>query len=151
MRLKPLGFGGTVPSSDPDFTGSITLTPLEGNGGLKQNTYNSSVLITNAATATISIEIPTGVKIIGVQIHVKSALAGGETWDAELNDGAQLELICENQAVAKNTNVNSFSLGVITGGTTDIIISPNGGGVFTAQGEIEATVYVWEFVDWDDD
>lgn len=44
------------------------------------------------------------------------------------------------QAVAANTKVNSFATD-ITDNTTNIAITKNGGGSFTAQGTIRAIVY----------
>jgi len=113
--------------------------------------YKSSVEVTAVASLTITLSIPTGAKLKGVQLHVKTALAAGETWDAEFNDGAQVEVIGTTIAVAQNTNVNFFSAGVETDATTNIVITKTGGGAFTAQGEIEAVAYVEEFTAWTDE
>lgn len=113
--------------------------------------YKGSAEITAAVSITLTLNIPTGAKLKGVQLHVKTALAAGETWDAEFNDGAQVEVIDAAIAVAQNTNVNFYSAGVETDATTNIVITKNGGGAFTAQGEIEAVAYVEEFTAWTDE
>jgi hypothetical protein len=113
--------------------------------------YKSSVAVTADASLTVPLNIPSGAKLRGVQLHVKTALAAGETWDAEFNDGAQVEVIGTTIAVAQNTNVNFFSAGVETDATTNIVITKTGGGAFTAQGEIEAVAYVEEFTAWTDE
>jgi len=120
-------------------------------GGFKAKPYFGSVEVTAAATLTITLNIPTGAKLKGCQLHVPTALAAGETWDAEFNDGAQVEAIGAAIAVAQNTNVNFFSAGVETDATTNIVITKTGGGAFTAQGEIEAVAYVEEFTAWTDE
>lgn len=116
-----------------------------------QSYYDSTGTFTAAATQTIDINIPAGSKLVAAYCHVKSALAGGETWEVEFNDGAQVEDIASAQAVDKNTNVPFHSAGTETDDTTDIIITKTGGGAFTAQGEIECVAWAWTWDAWDND
>lgn len=80
-----------------------------------------------------------------------SALAAGETWNAQYVTGAT-QSICTTQAVAQNTKVNKFfdtnAATDITSAETDITIqrsSNPGVDVFTAQGTIRAIVYYQAF------
>ncbi len=135
----------------------IHITSDDGtHGGYLTRVFAASTGTLPAATTdTIQLNIPTGWVIQGCQLHVKTALAGGDTWDAELNDGSQEEVIASNQAVAQNTNVNHHASadagygGTLTDAETDILITKNGGGSFTAQGEIEATCIAKGFDAWD--
>jgi len=117
-------------------------------GMLENKASEATIDITAAATCTIQVNVPTGSRLLGVQLRVDSILA--EKWDAEWNDGALLETICTNQAVAKNTKVNKFyeqaAVSRITDAETDIVISPTVGGSFTAQGTIRAIAYYQAFV-----
>ncbi len=142
--LHIMGDGSTQHVEDPTHGGYITKIYSATTGTLPA-----------ATTDTIQLNIPTGWVIQGCQLHVKTALAGGDTWDAELNDGATEEAIATNQAVAQNTNVNHHASadagygGTLTDAETDILITKNGGGSFTAQGEIEATCIAKGFDAWD--
>jgi archaellum component FlaF (FlaF/FlaG flagellin family) len=84
-------------------------------------------------------------------LHVKTALAAGETWDAAYSGGAT-QAIAANQAVAQNTNVNQhFVVNTdtdIASSTTNVAITKNGGGSFTAQGTIEAVCYAFVHEAW---
>ena len=98
--------------------------------------------------------VPSGAKLLGCQLRVDTALAGGETWDAEWNDGSSMQAICSAAAVAQNTKVNKFhndnANTPITDAETDIVVTKNGGGSFTAQGTIRAIAYYQEFITLDD-
>lgn len=127
-------------------------------GGLILKTYGaSSGTLTADHTITIEVNVPIGVKIIGAQLHVKTALAGGETWNAQYVTGAT-QSIGTNQAVAQNTNLSAvFDVNTdtdIASGEVDITLQRNsnpGVDVFTAQGEIEAVVYALLFDTWDNE
>ena len=148
-----------IGTDDPDELlhlegGAFQQTDAEDHGGLKRSTYSASASITAVATVTIQVNIPINTKIIGCQLHVKTALAGAETWDAVYITGLT-QSIATNQAVAQNTNVNKFydenAATAISSGEVDITIERNsnpGVDVFTAQGLIEAVVYVQEMVTW---
>jgi hypothetical protein len=111
-------------------------------GGLNRTYAEVAADITASASVTINVDIPSNCQIIAYQLRVDSALAGGETWDAALNDGSDIEVITTNSAVAQNTKVNKFSNALFTTtAESDIVITPNAGGSFTAQGTIRAVVY----------
>ena len=107
----------------------------------------ATVDITAAASITCQVNVPSGAKLIGCQIRVDTALTVGETWDAEWNDSASLQAIVCNAAVAKNTKVNKFhddnANTPLTDAETDIVITKNGGGSFSAVGTIRCIAYYW--------
>jgi hypothetical protein len=147
---ETLSTSGTVAAGATTVTGDLTVLHAAGNGGMVYKRYYDDVNIAAAASATCDLNIPAGAEVLGVQLHVKAALAATETWDAELNDGAQEEVITTNLAVAQNTNYNHFSA-LVTDAETDILIQKNsspGVDSFTAQGTIECTAYTREFVAW---
>jgi hypothetical protein len=109
-------------------------------GGFRRLFKEATANITADAAITIQVNIPTQARIVGCQLRVDAALATGETWDAKFNDGSDVETITTAAAVAKNTKVNFFS-SYTTDAETDIVITKNGGGTFTAQGTIRAIVY----------
>ena len=152
-----VGIGTTSPDAKLDVVTDFQMSSADdAHGGYITKIYSASTGTLPAATTdTIQLNIPTGWVIQGCQLHVKTALAGGDTWDAELNDGGTEEAIASNQAVAQNTNVNHHASadagygGTLTDAETDILITKNGGGSFTAQGEIEATCIAKGFDTWD--
>lgn len=120
-------------------------------GGVGRVAFSATANITADHTITIQVNIPSGAKILGVQMRVDVALAGGETWNAQYVTGAT-QAIATAQAVAQNTKVNKIfdenAATAITSGETDITITKNsnpGVDVFTAQGTIRAVVY---YEDW---
>lgn len=143
--------GLTVNGAD----GSWLQSSADNHGGLYRKFYTaSSGTFTAAATITIQVNVPSNTRIIGCQLFVKTALAAGETWDAAYVTGAT-QSIATNQAVAQNTKVNKwFDVNAATdiaSDEVDITIQRNsnpGVDTFTAQGEIEAVVYVKEFATW---
>lgn len=118
-------------------------------GGILNDVLEATVDITAAASITLSVNVPSGSKLIGAQMRVDSALATGETWIAEWNDGASLQNIVTDAAVVKNTKANKFhddnANTPLTDAVTDIVITKTGGGNFTAQGTIRAIVYYQGF------
>jgi hypothetical protein len=108
------------------------------------STAEATASITAAATVTISTLVPSGARLVGVQLRVDTALAGGDTWNAAFSGGSTTT-IATAQAVTKNTKVNVLyntnGATDITTNTTNIAITKNGGGSFTAQGVIRALVY----------
>jgi len=119
--------------------GSGKVTVLGTTGGFTRAVSENSVNITAAATCTIEVNIPATSRIIGVQLRVDTALTAGELWDASFSGGST-DSICTGQAVAKSTKVNALPSIVVTS-ETDIAITKNGGGSFTAAGNIRAWVY----------
>jgi len=96
------------------------------------------------ASTTIAIGVPAGSRLLGTQFSVDSALATGELWDAAYSGGSTTTL-ATGQAVALGTKVNAMHVDEISSGSTNIVITKNGGGSFTAQGTISAVVYYEKF------
>lgn len=118
------------------------LTLYAGNGSsLVRKFANVTANVTATPTCTLATNIPAGSRIISSAIQVSSALATGETWDAELNDGSSVQAICIAQSVALNTEHDALYTGIVTDATTNIVITRNGGGSFTAQGSFRAVVW----------
>jgi len=120
-------------------------------GGLSTKSAEASANITANHTITIQTNVPSGSRILGCQLRVDSALAAGETWNAQYVTGAT-QSIATNQAVAKNTKVNKFfdsnAATDIASAEVDITIQKNsnpGVDAFTAQGIIRAIVYYQAF------
>lgn len=112
-------------------------------GNFKVSTIDISKDIEGDASTTITLSIPSGAKILGAHLQVTSALAAGELWDAAYSGGSTTA-IAAAQAVAVNTKVTAMydenAATAITTNTTNIAITKNGGGSFTAQGTIRAIV-----------
>jgi len=120
-------------------------------GGLSILAAEAAADIAAAATITIQVNVPTGSRLLGCQLRVDEALAGGETWDAAYVTGAS-QSIATNQAVAVNTKVvQHFDVNTdpdIASGEVDITIEKNsnpGVDAFSAQGNIRAIVYYIAF------
>lgn len=100
-------------------------------------------------STTIHVNVPSGAKLLGVQLRVDTALVGGETWDAAYSGGST-QAIASGAAVAQYTKVNKFfdenADTAIIGSDVDVAITKNGGGSFTAQGTISAIVYYQAFI-----
>lgn len=112
-------------------------------GGLVRKSASASAAITASASIEIPVAVPAGARLVGVQLRTDAGLAAGELWDAAFSGGSTAA-ICSGQAVAKNTKVNSLTTDVTTA-TTNIAVTRNGGGNFTAQGTIRAIVYYEAF------
>lgn len=113
-------------------------------GGLYFEVGEATVNMSDTNAVTCQVNVPSGSKIIGCQLRVDTALAGGDTWDAAYSGGST-QSIASNQAVTKNTKVNAFydenAASANISSEADVVISKNGGGHFTAQGTIRAIVY----------
>lgn len=102
------------------------------------------------ASLILGLSIPVGSYLEAVLLRVDSALAAGDTWDVAWYDGAAtIQAIASNVAVAKNTKVQKFfdpnaNSPITSTASTDLIITKNGGGVFTAQGQITAVAFYRE-------
>jgi len=126
-----------ITSGTVDATTDITLKGTT--GGYVRKFSEATANIEADASTTIEVNIPAISRIIGVQLRVDAALAAGELWDAAFSGGST-DAIASGQAVAKSTKVNSLASATVTS-ETDIAITKNGGGNFTAQGTIRAIVY----------
>ena len=150
-EIKTSGvYVGSGISSNGDITqiDSSSVT----HGGYTQKSYYATIDITVASIITLSVSVPSGAKILGCQLHVKTALVGGEVWDAEYNDGSTVASIGSSIAVAQDTDLDLHydenAASAITDATTNIKITKNAGGDFSAQGTIEGIVYANVFVPW---
>jgi hypothetical protein len=123
--------------------GSGKVTVKGTTGGFTRLFSEATANITADASITIQVNIPATSRIIGCQLRVDAALATGELWDAAYSGGST-DAIATGQAVAQNTKVNSLTTATVTS-ETDIAITKNGGGSFTAQGTIRAIVYYETF------
>ena len=146
-----VGFGTTDPQGNTQWSSADT------HGELVLKTYSATGTISVAHTITIQTNVPVTAKIIGAQLHVLTALAGGETWNAQYVTGAT-QSIGTAQAVAQNTNLSKFfdvnTDTDIASGEVDVTIqrsSNPGVDAFTAQGVIECVVYAWIFDTWDNE
>jgi len=112
-------------------------------GGLHRKAVEGTAAITASASVTLTLSIPTNCRLLAAQFRVDVALAGGELWDAAYETGSTTALV-SGAAVAQNTKVDKMHVDEITTGSTDIAITKNGGGSFTAQGTIRAIVFYEE-------
>ena len=124
-----------IKDDEIDITGST--------GGLKRLAAEGTAAITAAASITLTLSIPVNCRLLGAQFRVDVALTGGELWDAAYETGSTIALV-SGAAVAQNTKVDKMHVDEITTGSTDIAITKNGGGSFTALGTIRAIVYYEE-------
>lgn len=127
-----------------------------GYGQLAIKSISASKTLTNARTNTLSIQIPSGVKIIGTQLRNDTLIAGIDdatslvpiTTYSAIYAGGATQAINAAIAVALNTKVNTFfnvaSTTDITSAATDITLDAGAGNKFTAGGIISAVTYYYE-------
>lgn len=125
------------------------IASTEGYGVLKLKSISASKSMTGGTSDIISIQIPSGVMVIGTQLRNDSIISstGGVSYSASFNDVDLDGEICTGTALSKNTKVNKmYGFGGpssnITSGVTDILISPNAGTL--DSGTISAIVYYYE-------
>lgn len=106
----------------------------------ERKSVEAAANITASASVTITLNIPAGSRLLGVQFRVDTALATGNTWDAAYSGGSTTSL-ATGQAVAKNTKLQKLHVSEIASDITNIAITRNGGGDFSAQGTIRAIAY----------
>jgi len=135
---------GAVDTLEARFGNNVDILWRASTGGCNLRTAEATVNVTAAASITIACQVPSGARIIGCQIRVDAALAAGETWDAAYETGAT-QAIATAQAVAQNTKVNKYfdthAATDIASAATDIAITKNAGGAFTAQGTFRGIIY----------
>lgn len=158
------GTGGSKTGQQLTINGKQTVSPGT-TGGYILQTAEATANITANHTITITLNIPIGAEIKGVQLRVDAALVAGETWNANYNDGSDVQAIAHEEAVAKQTKINVPFNCLDTAGTlaplahanlispvmdaaTNIVIQKHsnpGVDAFTAQGTIRAIVYYYSF------
>lgn len=119
----------------------------EGNtASLNIQTARESHTLAAAATSDTSIDLPSGVLLLGASLNVDTAVtddAGDDTWSAEFHDGSSMHSIASGAAAAQNTKVNKMidaaTIATVTDATTNIRFTPNAGN-FSA-GVIEVIIY----------
>ena len=139
---------GNISDNAPLLTGNTGLhvsnNSWQTTGGFQRLSVEATANIEADTSTTITLGIPSGARLLGSQLRVDAALATGETWDAAWSGGSTTA-IATAQAVAKSTKVslmyNTNGATDITSNTTNIAITKNGGGSFTAQGTIRAIAY----------
>jgi len=150
--VEGIGIGTLSPQ------GRVHISSEDTHGGiLIGNPYKATVTVTATHTLTATVNVPVKAVLWWCEIHVKSALAGGETWNAQYAGGAT-QTIATAQAVAKNTNVSQpfdpNAATPVTSDTTTVQIqrsSNPGVDNFTAQGTIEVVVWAVYKDTWDND
>jgi hypothetical protein len=133
-----VGIGTTSPTEKFSVTGNIKYSGTT--GGLVRKTAEATCTTTAATTCVVTLSIPTGVRLLGAQLRVDTALTAGETWSAAYSGGSTTTIAAVGTAVAKDTKVNKLHVDEITTNTTDITITRDAGS-FTAGGVIRAIVY----------
>ena len=133
------------PSGAVTFRGSVSHSP-DGTGKLTRGMASETHTLSLAATSdTTTISIPSGARLLAVQMNVDTAVtdgAGDNTWSAAFVTGSTTSIVTA-AAAAQNTKVNLMLPDEITTGIAQIRFTPNGGS-FTA-GIIQITCY-YEFL-----
>ena len=115
-------------------------------GGLRRTLAEATSGALSGATGTISVNVPSGARIQGIQLRVDTAVTSdsGVSWTA-VYVNTPTTAICSGQAFTKNTKFNAIHPAYeITTGTVTITVAPNAGN-FTA-GVIRAVVYYEDLV-----
>lgn len=118
----------------------ITSTTSGVGGGLGTKTAYGTANITASASIAITLSIPSGALLRGCSARVSTALAAGENWDLAFSGGSTTAL-CTNKDDAKQTKCDTLIVPEVASNTTNLAITKNGGGSFTAQGVIDAVCY----------
>ena len=131
---------------------AIAISNSDENGTARLTTRTSRAPhgLSLAPSSDTSLAIPEGVRLLGVQFNVDTAVtddAGDDTWNAALITGSSTTLVT-NAAAAVNTKVDKMLLDEITTAVTEIRFTPNAGS-FTA-GKIEVVVYFEQFTSLSD-
>ncbi len=167
------GSGSLNPASDNTLDiGNLSVNPRDicvsrslikkgigftaGYGQLAIKSISASKTLTNAQTNTLSLQIPSGAAIIGVQLRNDTLIAGVDdatglvaitSYSAIYATGAT-QTINTTVALTANTKVNKFfdtnAATNITTGLTDITLDAGSGNKFTIGGIISAVAYYYE-------
>ena len=131
----------TTTDASPSWTGA-TIKGTTG-GYIRKFAEATKVLDDDDSDAVITLNIPTGANILGVQLRVDETIVGCTTWSAAFS-GGNTAAICTGGEVGQNTKINSFSGGVTTA-TTQITVTAVDGGADFSDGTIRAIVYYETF------
>ncbi|MFA5753980.1 MAG: hypothetical protein WC905_01285 [Patescibacteria group bacterium] len=98
----------------------------------------------------ITVNVPSGARLLGTQLRVDTALTTGETWSAAYQTGSSTVIAAAGQAVAKNTKINKMHVDEITTDTTVIRITRDAGNFTDSVGVIRAICYYETFETMED-
>jgi hypothetical protein len=145
MKLDALTSSAAIPGTITSIGASTapSYKVLGTTGGVTKMCAEAYCEITGAS-AVITLNIPSGARLLGAQLRVDFGLVAGENWDAAYSGGCTTA-IATNQDDALNTRVstmyNTNGASDITNNTTNITITKNGGGSFSTWGAIRSIVY----------
>lgn len=120
----------------------------DGYGFISIKSLTATHTLTNAKTNTIAIQIPQGVRLVGVLLRNDTIIAGDDdathavpitSYDASYVTGSS-QAIGTGILVAKNTKANSLITDITTA-VTDILVDAGVGNKFTAGGIITAVAF----------
>jgi hypothetical protein len=112
-------------------------------GGFARRIAEATSGTLSGATGTIAVNVPTGARILGVQLRVDTAVtfSGTDTTWKAVYVNTPTTAICSTQAAAKSTKYSALHAAYeITTGTVTITVSSDGSDTFTG-GVIRAIVY----------
>lgn len=145
-------FGASGDSNGMDSSGNLwsrTSTVLNYNfgGGLKRTTAQAYASPSGTTTTfDIATNVPSGVRLVGCQLRVDTALTEGETWSAAFTGGSSTSIAGTGQDVAKNTKVNWLAVDQITSNVTNVRITRDAGNFTNDVGVVRAIVYYEELI-----
>lgn len=124
------------------FLGNKIITaPANNDGGIIEHVVETTAAITASSSINFADNIPANAIITGVQLRVNTAVSN--TMDVAYTGGSTQSIIT-GFAFAQNSKANVwFDVNLdtnITSATTEITITRNGGGSFTAGGEVHAHI-----------
>lgn len=120
----------------------IQSTTVNTGGGFNGTYVEAASSALSGASGSIAVNVPSGARILGVQLRVDTAVTsgdGGTSWSADYVN-TPTTAICSSQAFTKNTKYNALHAAYeITTDVVTITITPNSG-TFSG-GVIRAVVY----------
>lgn len=137
-------------------TDSITVvsTTVNTGGGLQRIFSEATSGALSGASGTIQVNVPTGAKIIGVQLRVDTLITSGDgadTWTANLTTAGPVTVqeIGSGLLFDKNTKPEAMfdpiAASPVAQSEIDITLLPTPAGTFSG-GVVRALVYYWDFI-----
>jgi hypothetical protein len=139
VTLTPVGTG--LVKIKEDLANVSTTTGSA--GGFARRIAEATSGTLSGATGTIAVNVPTGARILGVQLRVDTAVtfSGTDTTWKAVYVNTPTTAICSTQAAAKSTKYSALHAAYeITTGTVTITVSSDGSDTFTG-GVIRGIVY----------
>ena len=145
-----IGNGAYTTASNQVVIGNSTVTDtvLRGprvvgtTGGYSRKAAEAVSAALSGASGSIAVNVPSGARILGVQLRVDTEITSGDGATSWAGDylNTPTTAICSGKSFAKNTKYNALHAAYeITTGTVTIVITPNSG-TFSA-GVVRAIVY----------